>query len=108
MPKIVCKKESTKLKINADQNPDTSKPLTKLPASIIIKALTAIKNKPNVKKVIGSVNKINKGLKTKLITERTNATITDVKKESTYTPGIRYADTKTAEADNITLTNLFI
>ena len=86
----------------------TSNPLTRLPASIIMKAFIAIKNSPNVNIVTGSVNKINNGRKNRFIIDKTIATTIAVKNVSTLIPGIKYAEINIATDDKITLINQFI
>ena len=67
---------------------DTPKPSINLSASIIIKAFTTNKNKPNVRIVIGKVNIIKSGFTNTFKTARTTATINGVVKESSIdTPG---------------------
>ena len=56
------KNDSSKLKSNATQNPETAKPSINLSANKIIMALMTNKNNPKVIIVIGKVNIISNGL----------------------------------------------
>jgi len=70
--------------------------------------LIASKNNPKVKTVTGSVSTIKIGLKNRFNIEIATATTAAVIKESTVTPGIKYADKVTAIDDKINFTRKFI
>ena len=65
----------------------TSKPVTISVHSMIMTALMTNKNKPNVMMVTGKVNKTKIGLMKILSNPKTTATIIEVPKLSTRTPG---------------------
>ena len=79
--------DKTMLKRNADQNPFTLKPSISLSVNKIMNVLMTTRNKPNVKITAGKEKKINKGFTNAFKQPRTSATITAVRKLSTYTPG---------------------
>ena len=81
---------------NAVQNVLTSNPVTNSVHSKMISALMTSKKSPNVMMVTGNVNKINSGLTKMLSNPSTTATITDVIKLSTTTPGMKCAITMTS------------
>lgn len=66
------------LNMKAVKNPDTLKPSTKFPASIIITALIINKKNPREKMVAGKVKRINKGLTNIFSKEITTATTSAV------------------------------
>ncbi len=66
------------------------------------------KNKPNVTIVMGKVNKMRMGFIKMLSNPRTTATISDVVKVSTETPGIKCAMTTTKTAVNNILISKFM
>lgn len=74
---------------NAVQNDLTSNPVTISVQSRIMSALMTNKKSPKVKRVTGRVNSTNSGLMKILSNPRTTATITEVMKLSTTTPGIK-------------------
>jgi len=71
-------------------------------------ALITNKNKPKVIKVTGRVKTTNIGLINRLSNPKTTATIIDVVKLATVTPGIKCAITKTKIAVSIILIIIFI
>jgi len=74
---------------NAVQNESTAKPPTILVHKRIIMAFMTNKNNPNVNKVTGNVNSIKMGLIKVLSKLKTIATINEVVKFATTTPGIK-------------------
>ncbi len=85
--KTDCKNDSKTLKIKADQNPDTLKPSTKLPAIKIITALITNRKRPKVKIVAGNVNNINSGFTVIRNNPKTTATHIAELSLPTETPG---------------------
>ena len=75
------------LKSKATQKEVTSKPLTISEQNKIISALITSKNNPKVIIVTGNVNKTSMGFIKILSSPKTMATIIDVPKLSTRTPG---------------------
>ena len=73
--KIVCTRESSKLKINAIRKPSTPNPEINASASKMITAFITSKNKPRVIMVTGNVNNTNIGFTIRLSIARTMATI---------------------------------
>ncbi len=69
--------------------------MTSSAQSKITMAFITSKNKPNVIIVTGNVNRTNIGLMNKLRSPSTIATITEVMKESTVTPGSKFEINKT-------------
>lgn len=94
------KTERIKLNISAIQKPETLKPSIRLSANKIINALITNKNKPNVRMVTGNVKMMSSGFMVTLNKAKTTATITELVKFSTETPGKKWAITKTATAVN--------
>lgn len=89
--KIDCEMDKIILKKTAIQKVSTSKPPTISVQSIIISALITSKNSPKVSNVMGNVNKISNGFTKRLSSPNTTATIKEVEKLSTLTPGMKCA-----------------
>ncbi len=95
--------ESTKLNINAHQNPATANPGTIEETKITRIALITNVNNPKVRIVIGKVKSIKIGFRTALAIPKRTLTTIAVQNVSTVIPGKIYADINTA----IPLTNRF-
>jgi len=93
---------------SAHQNPFTTNPFINFDAIIMINALITNKKKPKVKKVMGIVKIMSKGLRSEFKIARTNATIIAVINPSTLTPGNIYAEITTANEDTSTFSKKFI
>jgi len=83
--------DSTILKSNAYQNDLIAKPDTSSSHSKMTIALITSRNNPNVSSVTGSVSNTRTGFTKRFSKPSTIATITEVKKLSTVTPGIKRA-----------------
>ena len=90
------------LKSNADQKDATWNPPTISEHNNIINELMTSKNNPSVRIVTGSVNKTIIGLMKMLSSPNTTATMSEVAKPSTRTPGRNLAITIT----NTPVTNI--
>ena len=88
---IDCKIERMILKSKAVNKPSTANPPTILVHNKIISALIMSKNKPKVNKVTGKVSKTRMGLMKTLSKPNTMATMTEVVKLATETPGMKWA-----------------
>jgi len=82
-----CRTDNNKLNNRAIQKPSTEKPVIKLFAIKMIKALITNKNKPKVTTVIGKVKITKIGLTKILSRPSTTATIMAAPKPETSTPG---------------------
>ncbi len=100
--------ERRTLNNKAHQKEFTRNPSIRRSVREIINALRTSAKTPNVTNVMGSVRKNRIGLIEALIMPNTNATIKAVTNESTYTPGNKYAATKTAIPLINQLINIFM
>lgn len=100
--------ETIKLKSNALHHPFTLNPGTISLTQNTMKILMKIKNKPNVKTVIGMVNATSMGFTKVLIRPSTTATIMAVSVLSTLTPRNKYDAIKTATEVKMALVINFI
>ena len=82
-----CTSDSTTLKSSALQNDLTVNPVTSSAQSKMTSALMTNKNSPKVKMVTGNVKIISTGFTKRFSSPSTMATITEVQKVSTATPG---------------------
>lgn len=82
----------------AIQNESTLNPLTISVHKRMISALMTKRKRPNVKIVTGSVSNTKTGLRKMLSNPRTQATMTEVVKLTTCTPGIKCAMHNTSTA----------
>jgi len=95
-----CASVSNKLNKSAHQKPSTVNPGTNLSTRSMITAFITSKNNPKVMRVAGSVKNTKMGFTSTLRSARTTATIKDVVKVSTPTPGNTSARTRTTIAVN--------
>ena len=93
-----CNIDKMMLKNMAVKNPSTANPPTIFVHSRIINALITNKKSPKVTMVTGSVSNTKIGFTKMLSKPNTNATMTDVVKLATDTPGIKCAMTITIKA----------
>jgi hypothetical protein len=90
--------ESMILNNNAHKKELTSKPPTMKSHNKITIALITNRKSPKVTNVTGSVNRTRIGLTNKFNNDSTTATMTEVKKLSTVTPGIKWEISITSSA----------
>ncbi len=98
--------DKTRLKSTALINPPTTNPETIVETSSTIKAFMTKLKRPRVKIVMGNVSIVKIGLITAFTIPKTTETITAVIKESTFTPGKRYAVIKIATPPSSKLINI--
>ena len=86
------------LKISADMKPFTAKPLTNLSQINTMTALMTNKKSPHVTIVTGKVKKTKIGFTNTFSKPSTTAMITDVVKDATVMPDMKWSMTKTRMA----------